>query len=257
MLNNIPWEKFLISAAVGFIGLSLLSKPRLLFQANQSQFFGFSGPQIGLSQDVQTPNCTPSNMTGNGLATYCNPPGVECAQGVDCADARAQYCRRYAIGGVCLDNGIVAPNQGLPGQGPVIGSANLDLTQAFGYNPYTQQYGSASPYGYGYNPYPVPQYPTYGYGYGSYGYGSYQPPQPSYGSYGYGYGSYGYNSNNPYYRYQVRRGYQGSVIYDKKTGHFLYGAQAVVTPIAGGAAKLTPPPSYDQSIITPCLTGDC
>lgn len=207
---NIPWEKLLISAIVGFGAMTLL-KPKFSVFSGQANFFGFSGPQVGVSADVQTPNCTPANMTGNGLAQYCNPPGIMCASGVDCADARAQYCRRYATGGVCLDNGYIAPNQGLPGQGPVIGSANLDLTQAFGFNPFTQQYGSASPYGYGYNPYPVPQYPTYGYGYG------YSQPY-GYPQQGYGYNPYSY-SYNPY---QYRRRAYAVTGYDKRSGHFLY-----------------------------------
>lgn len=275
---SIPWEKVFISAAVGFIGLTLL-KPKFFFQANQGydttsdvklatcvnscvqkcqsggygdynfesnqgQFFGFSGPNIQTSPDVLTPNCTPAGYGGSSLARYCNPPGVKCGYGVDCADARVQYCRTYGIGGVCHDQygniiGAVEGDQGLPGQGPVVGGGLLDLVNSFGWGAvggggygYPQQQGYGYGYGYGYNPY------GYGYGYNPY--------------YGYGY-PYGYNP----YRYQVRRGYQGSVIYDKKTGHFLYGAQAVVTPIAGGAAKLPAAPSYDQSIVTPCVTGDC
>lgn len=207
---SIPWEKFLVSAAVGFIGLSLL-KPS--FRANQG-FFGFSGPQIGTSADVQTPNCTPANMSSNGLATYCNPPGVECAQGVDCADARVQYCRRYARGGVCMDYGMVAPNQGLPGQGPVQGSPFQDIANSFGFNPATG-FGSYAPstIGYGYqpvqNPYYFNPYQPGGFGYG-------YPPQQSYG---YGYpqrGFYAYGQQRyPYYSYIVTG-------YDKKSGHFLY-----------------------------------
>lgn len=216
---NIPWEKFLVSAAVGFSLLTIL-KPKT-FLSNQG-FFGFSGPQVGTSADVQTPNCTPANMSSNGLATYCNPPGVECAQGVDCADARAQYCRRYARGGVCMDYGQVAPNQGLPGQGPITGSPFQDIANSFGFNPATG-FGSYAPstIGYGYqpvqNPYYFNPYQPGGFGYG-YGY-----PQQSYG-YGYSQPSYGYGYQTPpyYYNPYQRRAYAVTG-YDKKSGHFLYG----------------------------------
>lgn len=207
---SISWDKLLIGAAVGFGALTLFKSTKF---AGQSQFFGFSGPNISLTPDVQTPNCTPSTMTGTGLAMYCNPPGVECASGVDCADARVQYCRQYAPGGVCASStGYgAAADQGLPGQGPVTGGALGDLINSFGYNPYTQQVGTASPYGYGYNPYSYPS----GYGYPpSYGYG-----YPT-SSYGYGYNPYSYS-----YRYPTRRAYAVTG-FDKKSGHFLYGYAA-------------------------------
>jgi hypothetical protein len=87
-----------------------------------------------MTADVQTPNCTPAGLsrTCGSQAQYCNPPGVECACGVDCADGRANYCRMYAPGGVCMDDGTVAGDQGLPGQGPIFGSAQGDLINAFG-----------------------------------------------------------------------------------------------------------------------------
>jgi hypothetical protein len=193
------------------------------------------------SPDVQTANCTPAPAGGmcGGSAMYCNPPGVECGCGSDCADARVQYCQTYGVGGECLSgpggfSGPPAADQGLPGQGPIVGSGAGDIMNTYGYA--SPQYAAASqtpgvaagfsyptqpynqsPYGYGAPPqqqygYPQQQMP-YGYGmppqqYGyppqmpyGYGYGSMPPTSP----YGYGYGMppssqmpYGYGSSMPY-----------------------------------------------------------
>lgn len=172
------------------------------------------------SPDVQTANCTPAPAGGQcgSYAMYCNPPGVECGCGSNCADARAQYCQTYGVGGECLSgpggfSGPPAGDQGLPGQGPIIDSGAGDIQSTYGFgspqvqaamqNPYlTGQAGGfapppgsqATPYGYA---------PSYGYGYGgypqSYGYGGY--PQQQYGGYGYGYppqqSPYGYGYGYP------------------------------------------------------------
>lgn len=201
---NIPWEKFLVSAAVGFIGLSLL-KPKV-FQANQG--FGFSGaPIIQLTPDVATVNCKPAGTYDSHCGTsakYRYSANDESmgyyACGVTCADARAVYQNKYNPGNSVY--GATCPTCGTDvgwGGTPVVGSGGGDIQNTYGYyNPYSS--------GYGYNPY---QPSPYGY------------PQPSYGypqqGYGYNYNPYSY-SYNPY----LRRAYAVTG-YDKKSGHFLYG----------------------------------
>lgn len=201
---NIPWGKFFISAAVGFIGLSLL-KPKV-FQSNQG--FGFSGaPIIQLTPDVATVNCKPAGTYDAHCGTsakYRYSANDESmgyyACGVTCADARAVYQNKYNPGNSVY--GATCPTCGTDvgwGGTPVVGSGGGDIQNTYGYG-----YGYSSGYGY-------PQ--QYGYGY----------PQPSYG-YPYGYPSqpqgYGYGYPTPPYYY--RRAYAVTG-YDKKSGHFLYG----------------------------------
>jgi hypothetical protein len=199
---TIPWHKLLLSAAVGFGALWLL-EPKTR-QSLQGQFFGFSGPLIQSSPDVATPNCKPAGTSDS----YCGTNAryiysqADLAQGyyacgVTCADARAVYHRKFSPG-------QYFPDIGLPGQGPVTGGGVGDIINAYGFNPYTQQFGAYAPaagYGSAPNPYVYNPY-TGGWGY-SQGYPSQQP--------------YGYNP----YPYGYRRTYQGRVV-GYSHGHFLY-----------------------------------
>jgi hypothetical protein len=227
------WQKYLIPVAVLGVGIAIGAyyyKNKRNFSYFSNQGGGGANPVTGglsLSPDVPSANCMPvgsqtgagfngQSPCGAGFATYANPSGGnQYGCGQTCADARADYCQRFGVGGVCHDavTGQVEADQGLPSQGAIISGQipqqyqpSSDTTAGWGgieqwassqiMPPSPQQYPNAQqiynqPPGYGYGgSFPAGGYGSPGY-YGGYGYPQQQQQQQYYGGYG-GYGGYGY-----------------------------------------------------------------